>query len=171
MSFGLEMLKNIPDYVAILLIPTAVGGSSISQWINDETWRGVALFSNFRERVEASLDHGTLKGILWHQGESDASPEKTAVYEENLKILFGRFREVAGNDSLPIVMGKLGSFFVKPQNWERVNEKMVSYVASDEFCDIIETLDLGHKGDRVHFSSEAQRAMGKRFAKAMWGGT
>ncbi len=169
MSFGLEMLKKIPDDVTILLIPTAVGGSSISQWINDEMHRGVALFSNFSERVKASLDYGTLKGILWHQGESDASPEKTAVYEENLEVLFGRFREVAGSDSLPIVMGKLGSFFFKPENWERVNEKMISYVASDEFCEIIETSDLDHKGDRIHFNSEAQRAMGKRFAKAMWG--
>ncbi len=33
LSFGKALLSHIPDSVSILLIPTAVGGSSISQWL------------------------------------------------------------------------------------------------------------------------------------------
>lgn len=167
MSFGSEMLKHVPDDVSILIIPTAVGGSAIAHWIDDETWRGVALSSNFKERVQAAQKHGTVKGILWHQGESDANAEKTSRYQERLNILFKRFRKVVGNEELPIVLGKLGSFFFKSENWENVNKKMEAYVASDKFSGIIETADLDHRGDRIHFNSAAQREMGKRFANAM----
>ena len=167
LSFGTEMLKKVPDNVSILLVPTAVGASSISQWITDETHRGVTLFSNFSKRLKVSLKHGIMKGILWHQGESDAAEPKIQAYQGNLKILFDRFRKVAGNKSLPIVMGKLGSFYPMQENWDMINAAIEAYATSDEFCEVIETSDLEHKGDRVHFNAVAQRTMGKRYAEIM----
>ena len=167
LSFGTEMLKKVPDNVSILLVPTAVGASSISQWITDETHREVTLFSNFSKRLKVSLKHGMVKGILWHQGESDAAEPKIKAYQGNLKILFDRFREVAGNESLPVVMGKLGSFYPKQENWDLINASIEAYAASDEFCEVIETSDLEHKGDSVHFNAAAQRSMGKRYAETM----
>ncbi|WP_422080757.1 sialate O-acetylesterase [Ulvibacterium sp.] len=168
MSFGLEMLKNVPLEVSILLIPTAVGGSSIEQWINDETWRGVALSSNFRERVKASQKHGTLKGILWHQGESDAHKGRTKEeHLENMGTLFGRLRAIVGQASLPIVVGKLGSFGIQQKQWDQINASIEAYASSDDFCEVIETFDLKHKGDSLHFNSAAQREMGKRYARAI----
>src|SRR5690554_1837837 len=71
LSFGKALLDDIPDNVSVLLIPTAVGGSSISQWLGDSTHRDVQLFSNFLEKVEIAKKEGVIKGILWHQGESD----------------------------------------------------------------------------------------------------
>jgi hypothetical protein len=50
LSFGKTLLKHIPDSITILIIPTAVGGSSISQWINDSIFRNVTLFSNFSKQ-------------------------------------------------------------------------------------------------------------------------
>ena len=31
LSFGKELLKHIPDSISVLIMPTAIGGSSISQ--------------------------------------------------------------------------------------------------------------------------------------------
>ncbi|MEQ6118790.1 sialate O-acetylesterase [Reichenbachiella sp. MALMAid0571] len=167
-SFGTEMLKSIPENVSILLIPMAVGGSSITQWINNDTHRGVNLLSNFTQRLKSSQNLGIIKGILWHQGEADAHSENAIqVYEDNMRTLFGKFRTIAGNISLPIVAGKLGSYAVNQTSWDKINESIVAYSLSDEFCEVIETSDLEDKGDRVHFNSNAQRILGKRYAEVM----
>ena len=53
------------------------------------------------------------------------------------------------------------------ENWDMINAAIEAYAASDEFCEVIETSDLEHKGDRVHFNAVAQRTMGKRYAETM----
>jgi len=167
-SFGTEMLENISNNISILLIPTAVGGSSIEQWINSETHRGVSLLNHFTQRLKATQNSGVLKGILWHQGEADAHSEtKIAAYQQNLKILFKKFRTIAGNTSLPIVAGKLGSYSDNQVSWDKINESIVAYSLSDEFCTVVETSDFEDKGDKVHFNSGAQRMLGIRYAEAM----
>ena len=166
MSFGKELLNHIPDRVSILLIPTAVGGSAIGQWINDSTYREVSLLSNFKEKVEIGKQYGEIKGILWHQGETDAAnAESVEIHDEQLRALFGVFRAVAGKEDLPILLGELGSFSTTPDNWRAMNAKIQEYVNSDPNAYLIPTGDLNHKGDSIHFDSEGQRTMGKRFAE------
>jgi hypothetical protein len=170
LSFGTAMLQQVPDNVSLLLIPTAVGGSSIEQWIRDETHRGVQLLSNFKQRLEMALKFGVLKGILWHQGEADAHHEAAIQsYRENLEHLFEQFRNIAQNRSLPIVIGKLGSFATNQASWDRINVSIEAYALSDEHCKLVETADLKDKGDKIHFNSAAQRALGKRYAEVMLG--
>lgn len=167
-SFGTEMLKNVPDNISILLIPTAVGGSSIEQWINDDTHRKVRLLSNFEQRLQISLKHGKLKGVLWHQGEADARSERTIQsYQSNMKTLFEKFRKIAGNKTLPIVAGKLGSFSDNQDSRDQINKSIEAYELSDKYCAVVETADLKDKGDRRHFGSAAQRMLGKRYAQTM----
>lgn len=167
LSFGKELLKHIPDSVSILLIPTAVGGSAIQQWIGDETFRNVPLFSNFREKAELGKQYGSVKAILWHQGESDAArPETIEIYDKQLAVLFGKFRTEVGNPNLPISMGRLGSFSKTDDSWQKINSKMEAYQKTDPYSNLLKTKDLHHKGDSVHFDSKGQRALGKRHAKA-----
>ena len=40
------MINSIPEIVSVLLIPTAVGRSSIGQWLYNESNRSVKLFAN-----------------------------------------------------------------------------------------------------------------------------
>ena len=42
-----------------------------------------------------------------------------------------------------------------------------AYVLSDEHCELVETADLNHKGDQLHFNAAAQRRLGKRYAEKM----
>jgi hypothetical protein len=166
MSFGRRLLNHIPDSVYILLIPTAVGGSSISQWINDSHHRNVSLFSNFSEKVKTAQEYGMIKGILWHQGESDTGSNETIEkYGSQLEILMKMFRNEVGNLSLPIFIGELGSFSKSDENWQAINSKIRDYAASDSNAYVIITKDLKDKGDQTHFNSKGQRKIGKRFAK------
>lgn len=165
-SFGKSMIKNIPADISVLLIPTAVGGSSISQWIGDSLYRNVKLFSNFVSKVELAKQHGMIKGILWHQGESDANEKDIPFYKERLGQLFTKFRLAVGKNDLPILPGELGSFSKDPDHFKLVNKAIHDYSAQDRNTTVILTSDLKHKGDSLHFNSKSQRIMGQRFAEA-----
>ncbi len=167
LSFAKTLLPAIPDSISLLIIPTAVGGSAIGQWIHDETFRDVPLMTNFKEKVAIGKQYGNIKGILWHQGENDAiKPETIAVHQRQLQKLFREFRKEVGNKKLPVFLGELGSFSANDQNWQEINMQIRDFVSTDRRAYLIKTADLNHNGDRVHFDSEGQRLMGKRFAEA-----
>src|SRR6478609_1447639 len=166
LSFGKALLGHVPDNVSILLIPTAVGGSSISQWLGDSTFRNVKLFTNFKAKAEIAKQYGQLKGILWHQGESDANPKNIPEYSNRLTKLFTEFRKIAGKKTLPIMLGELGSYSNTKENWMLINEQMKRYASIDRHAIVVTTGDLIHKGDQIHFNSEGQRLLGQRYAEA-----
>jgi hypothetical protein len=165
LSFGRQLIQDVDRSVRILLIPTAVGGSSTRQWLGDSLYRNVKLLTNFRERVEVAKKYGTIKGILWHQGESDTDSISIPGYEERLQKLFTQLRIFAGDTKLPIILGELGSFSDNQANWDLINKAMHDYELKDERVFVVDTEDLKSKEDKIHFNSEAQRIMGERMAK------
>ena len=167
LSFGKTLISRIPDTISVLLIPAAIGGSSISQWLGDMTHRNVQLLSNFRQKAELGMHYGQIKGILWHQGEGDANQNGIPLYKSRLTELIEIFRKIAGDDHLPVLIGELGSYSRNNENWMKLNEQIRLYALTDSNARIINTSDLGQKGDSVHFDSEAQRKLGQRFAKAL----
>src|SRR6186713_3021988 len=166
LSFAKTVIKKIPDSVSILMIPTAIGGSSIKQWLGDSVFRNVKLFSNFLSKVEIAKQNGVIKGILWHQGESDANEKNIPLHKERLHLLFSKFRSSVGNNELPVLLGELGSFSENPVNFNLINKAIHDYATEDKNSRVISTKDLKDKGDHLHFDSEGQRTMGERFAKA-----
>ena len=60
----------------------------------------------------------------------------------------------------------LGSFSKTGECLQAKNAKMEDYQKTDPFSYLIQTKNLNHKGDFIHFDSEGQRAMGVSFAKA-----
>jgi len=168
LSFARSILEKAPGDITILMLPTAVGGSSISQWLGDSVHRQVNLYSNFLEKMAIAKKYGTLKGILWHQGESDTNEQGVAVYAERLQQLFERFRAAAGQSTLPILIGELGSFSNNQSNWNLLNRAIRNYSLADKYSAVISTADLHHKGDNLHFDAKGQREMGIRFASTWW---
>jgi len=166
LSFGKTLIKSIPDSISILLIPAAVGGSSISQWLYDSVHRNVKLLSNFNQKVETGKRYGTIKAILWHQGESDAHEKEIPQYQTRLSGLFQTFRVSVGNDTLPILLGELGSYSKDKENWKLLNQVIIDYSLQDKNTAVITTSDLEDKGDSLHFNSAGQRILGQRFAEA-----
>ena len=168
MSFAKELIQGIDSSCIVALLPCAVGGSSIDYWLNDSVFNGVRLKSNYKEKVDLAQNCGTIKGILWHQGESDAFPDKIQDYEMKLKANFMFLREYAGNSSLPIIIGELGSLEVAAKykdNWDSINQIIEKLASSDSNCYLIETSDLEQKNDSVHFDANSQRILGQRYAR------
>ncbi|NJM15443.1 MAG: sialate O-acetylesterase [Bacteroidales bacterium] len=157
----------MPEGISIAVIPCAVGGSEIEQWINNETFRGVTLLDNFKDKVDFAKDYGIIKGIIWHQGESNAKSELIPKYSQRLDSLINRFRFLVKNDTLPIILGELGSYsqpIEKQMKWDSVNALIQDIAMKDENIALVKTGDLKHKGDYVHFDSESQRKLGERYA-------
>ena len=167
LSFARELIRHLPDSVSIALMPCAVGGSSIRQWLGDSLHRNVRLLSNFSSMVDLAKRYGTVRAVLWHQGESDASPEGIMQYEQHLGKLISTFRQLAGSPYLPVLIGELGAFAPpeKQQRWDSINFIIHQVASRDVNTFVIGTGDLETRGDSVHFNAAGQRSMGWRFAR------
>ena len=82
LPFAKQYLKNHPG-VTVGLVPCASGGKRI-----DLLKKGSNLYRYAMGKSRLALEQGTIKGILWHQGESDTvTDERADSYEEKLHRL------------------------------------------------------------------------------------
>jgi hypothetical protein len=170
LSFGKELSKKLGNRITIGLVPCAVGGSSIEQWLGNATYRGVTLYSNFLDKAKAAAQHGTIKGILWHQGESNAGERSRINYKQKLESFFEKVRKDLEQPDLPVYMGTLGSYLTKysfPYT-EEINKNIKEVAENGKNIYLVNTSDFTHLKDTIHFDSPSQRMLGKRFAKAVY---
>ena len=168
-TFGLEVAQVNPG-ISVGLIPCAVGGSPISVWEPGKYDSATKThpYDDAMRRVRIALKSGTLKGILWHQGESDSNPKSAPVYEEKLHELIARLREELNAPNVPFLAGQLGQFEGVPWNEhkkqvDQVHRQLPEKIAHTAF---VSSKGLTHKGDNVHFDAKSYRELGKRYAKA-----
>lgn len=167
LSFGKAIIKHVPDSISIFIIPSAVGGSRVSQWLDNERHRKVRLLTNFKSKVEIGKNNGQIKGILWHQGESDANPEDVLHYKDRLATLFTEFRTIVGDEKLPVLVGELG-VYANREDYEfslQINEQIKMLTTADANAICVKSSDFDRSGYNGHFGSESQRTFGRRFAK------
>ena len=170
LSFGKGLSKKLGDKIIIGLVPCAIGGSSIEQWLGDSTYRSVTLYSNFLAKAKAAAQYGTIKGLLWHQGESNTGEKSHIGYKQKLETFFKRVRNDLQQPDLPIYVGTLGSYLTKysfPYANE-INKNIKELAESGKNIYQVNTSDFTHLKDTIHFDSPSQRLMGKRFAKAVY---
>lgn len=168
-TFGLTLAARDPG-ATIGLIPAAVGGSPISSWepgALDSATR-THPYDDALARLHAARKSGTLRAILWHQGESDATPALSMRYADRLRALIARFRAEAGNPNLPFIIGELGNFDGKPWSTEmqRVDSVHRAIAASVPNVAYVSSEGLRDKGDKLHFDAASQRTFGERYAMA-----
>ena len=138
--------------------------------MNNATYRGVTLYSNFLEKAKTAAKYGTIKGLLWHQGESNTGAKSRINYQQKLEAFFTKLRNDLQQPDLPIYMGYLGSYLTKysfPYT-EEINKDIKELSATGKNFYVIKTSDFTHLKDTIHFDSHSQRLMGKRFAKAIY---
>lgn len=115
--------------------------------------------------MDAAKKYGTIKAILWHQGEADSESGLIQQYDSRLGKLFSAFRESCGDATLPVLIGELGSFSDNQANWDLINQSIRRYATRDKNAFVVETKDLRSKDDKIHFNAEGQRIMGRRMAE------
>jgi Carbohydrate esterase, sialic acid-specific acetylesterase len=168
-TFG-QIIAEANPGVSIGLIPCAVGGSHIDAWkpgafyapTNSHPWDDAV------KRAAVALKSGTLKGILWHQGEGDSLPELAQAYEPKLHDLIARLRKELNAPDVPFIAGQMGKFDGVPWPPEKVivdkaHQNLAKKVPHTAF---VSAEGLKHKGDKVHFDSPSFRELGKRYAEA-----
>lgn len=177
-SFGIEMAKANTE-VRIGLIPCAVGGSPIDTWKPGGYHKQTEThpWDDMENRLKIALKKGKLKGILWHQGESDSNPESCNEYEAKFQELIKGVRIIGENKDAPFIAGELGRFRIKsdiklyseqkPSPAEVVMQSTKTVVKLDGNAAFVNSNGLKHKGDSTHFNSESYRIMGRRYAKTM----
>ena len=169
LAFG-KAMAGYKEHVRIGLIPCAAGGSPISSWTkggyHDQTKSHP--YDDAIERAKAATKDGVIKGIIWHQGESDSTPEKAQVYQAKLEELIANFRQDLGNEKLPFVVGKLGEFYVERNpNAESINEilERIPLTVKNRSC--VDVAGLTCKSDLTHFDTKSARELGRRYAEQM----
>ena len=168
MSFAREM-ADTDRTITIGLIPCSVGGTPLQRW-----QKGGDLYVQALKRAQLAMEKGTLKGILWHQGEADSGKEDTArSYGARLTQMIKDLRSDLDVGEIPLVAGKLGDFLAheskdgNPSFWPMVNEQIAALPSQSAQTAVADSAGLKHKGDGVHFDTSSLREFGKRYAEAM----
>jgi hypothetical protein len=165
LTFGIAIAHAYPN-VNIGLIPCAVGGTPIEHWVPGayDQATNTHPYDDAIERITAAMKYGTVKGVIWHQGEANSKPEKAKVYLAQLSELITRIRTLVDNPNLPFIVGELGRYRPAYQN---INAELAKLPAMIPYTDVATTEDLVHKGDTTHFDGRSAQELGRRFAAQM----
>ena len=150
-TFCRVMLEKNPG-VSIGMVVNAKGGTRIEQWA-----KGTKFYKEAIRRTEAARKQGVLKGILWHQGESNqGNPE---AYLKQLVTLVEDLRTDLGMPDLPFIAGQVNQLPSINEEIARLPGQLpdTGYVSSE-----------GLKAmDRWHFDAKSMKLLGERYAEAM----
>ena len=161
MSFAVELLRHVPQGT-IGLLPCAVGGTPLRRWMP-----GADLYTTALSVARLGLEHGVLKGILWHQGENDSgNADDARSYGERFTQMIEGLRADLGGGSIPVIAGELGEF-LEESHWSCariVNQQLRGLERTLPLYGCVSAEGLADNGDRVHFDSRSLRELGIRYA-------
>jgi len=199
--FGVELslahsLQELYPGERIAIIKYSRGGTSIDSlatgrfgcWEPDYLGStGINQYDHFLHTVRSAMNVGDIDGdgrkdflipagIVWMQGESDASftEEIANKYYFNLKRLMDLIRASLRCDDLPVVIGKISDSWDDPRDgkvWEHgelVQYAQEKYARTDGNASIIRETRYYSYSDTWHYDSEGYIDLGKRFAEALY---
>lgn len=153
----------------ILLVVNARGGSSVVEWQPGDEHR---YYEEAVRRTKQALKHGTLRGILWHQGETDVA-QQTPDYIGLFTHLITSLRKDLQAEQVPVVVGQLGQWrWNKPDRIRCFNDSIIPQLCrSVSQCRYVkshglERLYINNERD-PHFSRKAQKELGRRYADVL----
>jgi hypothetical protein len=146
------------------LIPCADGGTRLIEWMP-----GTVLYDHAIAMASLACRSSNLRGILWHQGESDCkSEEDLLAYEERFRTIIEALRRDLGQPMLPILAGELSE--VIAPSWHladrphRLNLLLRSMADTVPNLSLVSAQGLTLKPDGVHFDAVSCREFGRRYA-------
>lgn len=159
MPFANTLKKEDPNIGVIGLVPCAIGGTNITQWT-----RGSWLYNEMIRRTKAALQGcGTIRGMLWYQGESDAVDlEDAKLYKGRLKKFFKHVRKDLQLPTLPIVQVALAT--APGPYMEVIRKAQLGIKLPNVRCVDAKGLPVGP--DLLHLTTPAQVQLGQMLADA-----
>lgn len=166
-SFGLgipfakEYMKRNPG-ITVGLLPCAYGGKRM-----DLLKEGSGLYKAAIGRCRFAQETGTIKGILWHQGESDAfHEERRNSYEAKLHQLVASFRRDLRIPDLPFISGEITLKYPKTNPVQMANRTLPEKLNNTGWV-TIEGLTFVDGEKKVHFDRESYIKLGHRYCEAL----
>ena len=167
--FGKIIADKNPGIV-VGLIPTACGGSPISSWEPGKTNKQTKSnpYDDCISRARRAMRDGSLKAILWHQGEGDANPGSAPVYGKKLEELINRLRADLDAPEVPFIIGQLGRFPARPWTADRIMVDSAQRAEAAKMKNVyfVTAEGLLSRGDNLHFSTASQKIFAGRYAAA-----
>lgn len=150
--------------VPVGLVPCAHGGTSMDQWSPEmKDKEGDSLYSAMLERFHAV--GGSIAGLLWYQGESDAMVFKEATeYKGKMLRFIETVRRDLGNPSLPMIYCQVGRCVSSdsPTGWNIVREaqRQIAESGAPNLA-MVSTIDT-ELDDFIHVASSGVEIIGQR---------
>lgn len=151
------------------IIKFAVNATSLdAHWLNKGHHKFGLLSQMLVETVQAAQKQKPVEiiGMLWMQGESDAcGDEAGGKYAENLKTLIEKIRTECKAPEMVFICGRVNPPPAKYPGAEKVREAQMNCSLPDTYwvdCD-----DLPKRKDDLHYTTEGQLELGKRFARKL----
>ncbi|KAI9323331.1 SGNH hydrolase-type esterase domain-containing protein [Dichotomocladium elegans] len=147
------------------LVASAHGGTSMDQWLDDAQANpdDNSLYGAMRARIAAV--GGAIRGILWYQGETDATIAADADYGGKTRELFERMRFDV--PSVPVCCVQIGRFVsTQPLDraWSQIRFEQQTLFDALPGVYGVSSLD-GELDDFVHLSARGLAKVGRRLGR------
>lgn len=156
-SFAKTLSKYIKNRIGMIV--NARGGTNITAFAGEPYSPFIA------QRIEESKMYGTIKGIIWHQGESNSSA--AGAYMGHLAPLVDDLRTEIGED-VYFLAGQLGPWdkdgTTEPK-YGAINDTIAQIANYVSNADYVKNNNLSDRGDNTHFNTESQVLLGQRYAQ------
>lgn len=163
----------------ILLVVNARGATSARMWKRDapniEYWpkydepekEGTEmpqLFSEAVRRGRIAMQYGTLKAIIWHQGESDAYEKYAPLWLDKIAEIADDLRMQLGvsEKDVPFIAGEANHNFSRADIINNEIHRISQMVPNSTW---VSAQDCNINKDKIHFSRQGLILLGKRYAE------
>jgi sialate O-acetylesterase len=168
LPFAVEMVRA--NGIPVGLLSCAHGGTSMDQWnpaLKDKG--GDSLYGSMLRRVR--LAGGKVKGMLWYQGESDASPKAAPEFQAKFERLVTAIRDDFGQPQLPFYYVQIGRH-VAPSvaEWNTVQDMQLKAERTIPNSGVVAAIDTS-LDDGIHVGTQDLKLLGKRLANLALGRT
>jgi hypothetical protein len=150
----------------VAIIKVSQGGTSLSSdWKPASGYMYATLTNMTRVALQGLTNSGvpcTLRGMIWHQGESDGT-SSTATYQTRLTEFIAAVRNDLGVSNLPFVVGELATNRSLTVRQAQMNvAESVPYVGFASSSNLVTLAP-----DDPHFTAPGVLVMGQRMAAAL----
>ncbi|HEX4611370.1 MAG TPA: sialate O-acetylesterase [Urbifossiella sp.] len=165
-SFGRGMADRLKGKKVALIKFTEGGTSLAKDWnpaVKDRLYPAFLDFTRKSlQRLTDGGDTAAVRGMIWHQGESDAALT-TDEYQKHLTAFVSRVRADLGTPDLPFGAGEV--FDDGKRDTVRAAQKATAGTVKGVFFVSAEGLTTSDMG--THFNAASQIELGERFAAGM----
>ena len=163
------------EFDKVTIVKEARGGAPIRRWyrewnLNQNVKIG-DLYKKMLKKIKSrcEIDKFDTITFIWMQGERDAKEKHGNVYAESLKGVVKQLQKDLGRKNINVVIGRISDFDLnnkRYKHWTLIRKKQVEVAESNPLWKWVNTDDLNGSKDKLHYTDEGYKKLGKRFAEA-----